>query len=194
MTQSNAAVLHTSLGEDLCQHTAKVAPAAFEGLWATIELQPDAFARQTYSVGVVVVDPEGVVRSFELLADLRGLKTLYSRAALSRLKPCLEAARRALEQAVATRALLQDMPWGSSKVFCTQPWFTSGESPQAIVARLFQDVIPLLRKGNDPDKAPDPLLAQVQKDWGRMQHLLLAGRWLAHFLRLRPAKNKSKNS
>lgn len=40
-------------------HMAKVATAQFQGTWSTVEIQPDGFARQRYSIGVVVAGAAG---------------------------------------------------------------------------------------------------------------------------------------
>jgi hypothetical protein len=95
-------VSFSSAGADpfahLRPHLAAVPKAAFEGVWATIELQPDAFARQRYTVGVAVANLAGAF-SFRLLDDLTQFECLYGREDVAELRSLLEAAEQGLQRA-----------------------------------------------------------------------------------------------
>lgn len=145
-----------SAGEDpyahLRQHLTAVPAAAFEGLWATIELQPDPFARQRYTVGVAVADPNGAF-SFRLLDDLTKFECLYGREDIAELRILVEAAEHSLLRARKEQTLLHDVQFESTAILLGDLWPTAGASVDVVLNRLFLDVVPFLpreeRKARD---------------------------------------------
>lgn len=136
----------------LRQHTAAVPKAAFEGVWATIELQPDAFARQRYTVGVAVAGLDGTF-SFRLLDDLAKFECLYGREDVAELRSLIEAAEHGLLRAQRDKVALKDLQFETSSVLLGDLWTTSGASVDAVLSRLFLDVVPFIpreeRKARD---------------------------------------------
>jgi hypothetical protein len=136
-----------STGDDpyahLRQHTAAVATAPFEGLWATIELQPDPFARQRYTVGVVVADMTGAF-SFRVLDDLTKFDCMYGRDDVAELRTLIEAAEHGLLRARKERLSLGELQFDSPAVLLGDFWPTAGASVDAVLSRLFLDVVPFL--------------------------------------------------
>lgn len=136
-----------SAGKDpyahLRQHFAAVPQAAFEGVWATVELQPDPFARQRYTVGVAVADMNGAF-SFRLLDDLAKFECLYGREDVAELRTLMEAAEHGLLRARKEQATIHDVQFESTAVLLGELWPTAGASADAVLSRLFLDVVPFL--------------------------------------------------
>jgi len=127
----------------LRKHTVEVPRAAFEGLWATIELQPDAFARQRYTVGVVVCGLNGAF-AFRLLDDLVKFECLYGRDDVAEIRSLVEAAEQGLVRARKEKVELRNVVFESHAVVLGDLWPTAGESQDAVLSRLFSDVVPFL--------------------------------------------------
>lgn len=136
-----------SAGDDpyahLRSHAADVPRAAFEGVWATIELQPDAFARQRYTVGVAVSGSDGAFR-FRLLDDLVKFECLYGREDVAEIRSLLEAAEQGLIRARKEQIELREVVFESHAVVLGELWPTAGDSQDAVLSRLFLDVVPFL--------------------------------------------------
>lgn len=133
-------------------HVTAVSAAAFEGMWATIELQPDPFARQRYTVGVAVADLEGPF-SFRLLDDLSKFECLYGRDNVAALRSLMESAEHGLLRARKMKLSLKDVQFDTNAVVLGDLWPTSGASIDALLSRLYADVVPFLPK--DERKARD---------------------------------------
>jgi hypothetical protein len=148
--------LFLSTGDDpyahLRQHTAAVPKAAFEGLWATVELQPDPFARQRYTVGVAVADMTGAF-SFRLLDDLAKFECLYGRDDVAEIRTLIEAAEHGLLRARKQQTPLGQLQFESTAVVLGELWPTAGASIDAVLSRLYLDVVPFIpreeRKARD---------------------------------------------
>lgn len=146
----------SSTGSDpfahLRPHLAAVPRPAFEGLWATIELQPDPFARQRYTVGVAVANVDGAF-AFRLLDDLTKFECLYSREDVSELRSLLEAAEQDLQRAQRDKVALRELQFGTTSVLLGELWPTAGKGLDAVLGRLYADVVPFLpreqRKARD---------------------------------------------
>ncbi|OOG58082.1 hypothetical protein B0E49_04440 [Polaromonas sp. C04] len=136
-----------STGDDpyahLRRHAAAVSKAAFDGLWATIELQPDPFARQRYTVGVVVAGMDGTF-SFRVLDDLAKFECLYGRDDVAELRTLLETAEQGLLRARKDQMPLRDVQFDSTAVLLGDLWPTAGASLDAVLSRLYLDVVPFI--------------------------------------------------
>lgn len=138
---------YLSAGDDpyahLRRHTAEVPRAAFEGMWATIKLQPDAFARQRYTVGVAVAAMDGAV-SFRLLNDLVKFECLYGREDVAEIRALIDGAEQSLLRCRKEQVELRDLAFDSQAVVLGDLWPTAGSSQDAVLSRLFSDVVPFL--------------------------------------------------
>lgn len=127
----------------LRQHTSPVPKAPFEGMWATIELQPDPFARQRYTIGVAVAGLDESF-SFRLLDDLAKFECLYGRDDVAEIRALLEAAEQGLLRAQKNKLTLKDVPFDTGSVLLGDLWATSGTSLDAVLNRLYFDVVPFI--------------------------------------------------
>ena len=150
----NSAFLST--GHDpfahLVPHAATISEAAFEGVWATIELQPDPFSRQRFTVGVAVGALDGTF-SFRLLDDLVKFECLYGRNDVAEIRELVEAAEQGLMRAQKNKLTLNAVAFDTSAVLLGELWTTSGASLNAVLSRLYFDVVPFIpreeRKSRD---------------------------------------------
>lgn len=126
-------------------HTAAVLKAAFEGVWGTIELQPDVFARQKYTVGVAVAALDGRF-SFRLLEDLGKFECLYSRDDVAEIRSIIETAEHSLLRAQRDKIALKDVLFETNAIVLGDLWATSGASNEAVLSRLFLDVVPFVSR------------------------------------------------
>lgn len=127
----------------LKQNLTAVPAPAFEGVWATVELQPDVFSRQRYCVGVAVAGHDGTV-AFELLEDFSKFDCLFGRDYVSQLSELVESAEHTLLRAQQVKKGLQGMHFDSDSVFLGDLWPTAGASASAVVQRLFHEVVPFI--------------------------------------------------
>lgn len=126
-------------------HIASVPLPSFEGVWATLELQPDLFARQRYTVGVAVADMQGTF-SFRLLSDLVKFEGLYGRDDIASFRSLIESAEQTLLRAQKNERPLRDVQFDSSAIALGDLWPTAGKSVDAVLSRLYLDVVPFLPK------------------------------------------------
>jgi hypothetical protein len=116
-------------------------PAAeFEGLWATVELQPDMFVPQRFTIGVVVGYPEGSF-TFRMVSDASKFDCVYGKKTTSLLRPLIESAEQTLGRASRDKLSFAALAFESSCLSISKPWPTSGKSPEQTLARLFADVV-----------------------------------------------------
>lgn len=124
-------------------HFISVPRAAFEGVWATLEIQPDLFARQRFAVGVAVADLQGSF-SFKILEDLVKFECFYGRDDVASIRSLLELAEQTLLRAQQAQCSMKDVEFDSPAIFLGDLWPTSGDSVDAVLSRLYLDVIPFL--------------------------------------------------
>lgn len=122
---------------------AAVPKAAYEGVWATIELQPDPFARQKFTVGVAVANLDGAF-TFRLLDDLIKFECLYGRDDVAAIRSLIEMAEQTLLRAQKEKIALRDVQFEADAVFLSDLWPTAGASADAVLSRLYADVVPFL--------------------------------------------------
>lgn len=127
----------------LSQHFASVPVAPFEGVWATLEIQPDLFARQKYTVGVAVGRLQGGF-SFRLLDDLSKFDGLYGRDDVASFRSLIESAEQTLLRAQKEKCQLSEVQFDSAAISLGDLWPTAGDSIDAILSRLYIDVVPFL--------------------------------------------------
>lgn len=125
----------------LRNHMAKIAAPPFSGIWGTVDLQPDLFSPQRFCVGVVVAPSgEGPIE-FRLISDATKFECVYDRAVASRLRLLLESAEQSLHRAARVACRFDAIEFGSDNLCITGPFPTSGASQEAVVARLFSEVV-----------------------------------------------------
>lgn len=125
-------------------HMAVIQKPAFEGVWATIELQPDSFARQRYTVGVIVATADGSSFVFRLLDDLAKFECIYDRADVAEIRWMMAGAEQDLQRAQRDKFVLADLQFGTTAVSLGEFWPTAGSTPNAVLSRLYADVVPFL--------------------------------------------------
>lgn len=127
----------------LYKHLTAVPKQAFEGVWATLELQPDVFSRQKYTVGVVVVDLQGQL-SFQLLDDFGKFECLFGKEYVAGLRTLIDSAEQTLLRAKSEKQALQNVHFDSEGISLGELWPTSGSSANEVVHRLYLDVVPFV--------------------------------------------------
>lgn len=115
----------------------------FVGAWSTIELRPDIFAPQRFTVGVVV-QAEGDRLFFKLLEDFKKFDCIYPGAfPLSVAKSLMALAFDVLSIAIKAKTPLTELRFDSHYLSISAPSFTSGADKEATVERLFAEVVPM---------------------------------------------------
>jgi hypothetical protein len=123
--------------------TTAVPASAFVGRWSTLELQPDLFVPQCFSVGTVV-QAEKQRLHYHLLSDFKKFECIYGGQQPKKLiAEMLSHAEEVLREAVQQRIALEDVDFGSPNLHLSKPVHTSGESADTIIDRLYRDVIVL---------------------------------------------------
>lgn len=122
-----------------------VPAAAFQGMWSTIELQPDAFSRQRFTVGVAVTDADGIF-NFRLLDDLTKFDCIYGRDDVATLRSLMESAEYSLLRARKARVPLRNVQFDVDAISLGELWPTAGASADVVLNRLYFDVVPFIPK------------------------------------------------
>jgi hypothetical protein len=123
-----------------------VAPpkASFAGAWTTIELQPDIFVPQRFTVGVAVQSPGGRLH-FKLLDDFRKFECVYQgRFPQWSVRELLAHAEETLRAAVQTKTQISEIQFETNCLSLAAPSYTSGEDQESTAERLFDDVVVML--------------------------------------------------
>jgi len=124
----------------LRSHIINVPKAEFEGLWASVELQPDIFVQQRFTIGVVVGYPDGGF-TFRLISDSTKFDCVYGKKSAALLRPLIESAEHTLMRASRDKHALGSVTFDTTCLSISKPWPTSGKSPEQTLARLFSDVV-----------------------------------------------------
>ena len=127
----------------LQQYFTQVSPEPVEGFWFTLELQPDLFAPQSFSVGVVV-QTKGKGVYYRILKDLTKFKHLYGQDfPESMVGEMLSQAEEIFRQADQNQFDLNEAEFGTDNLKLSSPVFTSGKTIDDIINRLYEDVVVL---------------------------------------------------
>lgn len=119
----------------------KTPKPAFAGAWCTVDLQPDVFASQRFTVGIVVQSP-GDRMYFKLLADFKKFECIYhDQFPQKSIREIMAYAEDTLRRGVQTKAGLPEIAFGTSCLSLSSPQYTSGEDREATVERLFDEVV-----------------------------------------------------
>lgn len=127
------------------EHLTSVAVGApepiFTGAWTTLELQPDAFAPQRFTVGVVVQSPNERLY-FKLLNDFQKFDCVYkSNFSIASLREIMAHAESVLRQAVKDKTAIPEVRFSTSALALDKPRYTSGDDWEETVERLFDEVV-----------------------------------------------------
>lgn len=113
----------------------------FSGAWTTLELQPDIFVPQRFSIGVVVQSP-GERLHFKLLDDVKKFDCLYRDAFPQKsIRELLAYAESTLRRAVQERTAIPEVRFETDCLMLDVSRFTSGSDRESTVERLFSEVI-----------------------------------------------------
>jgi hypothetical protein len=114
---------------------------AFTGFWSTIELRPDLFAPQKFTVGVVVQSANDRLH-FKLLDSFKKFDCIYGDGFPHRsLKELMAYAYEALTKAAKQKVSIPDVIFESMCISISPPVFTSGDDREQTVERLFAEVV-----------------------------------------------------
>jgi hypothetical protein len=131
----------TGNSEHLLGLAQEVPAPGFSGVWSTVELQPDIFVPQSFSVGIVV-QPAGERLHFKLLDDFKKFECVYGERFPQRsIREVMTYAEEALRFAAQDRKPISTITLNSDSLRLSPPTFTSGEDWEATIERLFADVI-----------------------------------------------------
>lgn len=118
----------------------KVTQSMHEGHWMTVELQPDLFVPQHFSVGVIFYDGDRL--HYHLLSDFSKFDCIYgSQLNRGMISDMLGRAEEVLRNAAQAKLTIDRVDFGSANIFISAPAHTSGESSENIVLRLYQELI-----------------------------------------------------
>lgn len=156
--------LLAAFGNPDSDHLSRLAAAtprpAFCGAWTTVELQPDVFVPQRFTVGVVV-QTAGDRLHFKLLDDFKKFECLYhDQFPQKSARELLAYAEAALRQAVKGKTAIPEITFDTHCLALAAPSFTSGDDRETTVERLFNEVVVMgpsaKRRGSDFESIDTP--------------------------------------
>lgn len=124
----------------LRSHLTPIPAADFDGVWSRIELQPNPFSPQRFTIGIVVGHANGAF-TYRLISDASKFECVYGKQISALLKPIIDSAEHALQRLSRDNHSLMEIEFESTSLSISAPWATSGKSPEQALARLFADVV-----------------------------------------------------
>lgn len=151
--------------DHLCRISASAPRPAFAGAWSTVELQPDIFAPQRFTVGVVVQSP-GDRLHFKLLDDFKKFECIYHDQFPQRsLRELMAYAEGALRKAVHDKTAIPEIRFDTNSLVLSAPHYTSGDDREATVERLYAELVVMApsakKKANDFESIDTPRARQL---------------------------------
>lgn len=149
----------------LSRISANAPTPAFAGAWSTVELQPDIFAPQRFTVGVVVQSPGHRVH-FKLLDDFKKFECVYHDQFPQRsLRELMAYAEGALRKAVHEKTAIPEIRFDTNSLVLSVPHYTSGEDREATVERLYAELVVMApsakKKASDFESIDTPRARQI---------------------------------
>lgn len=152
----------TFAGNDDFKHLAKLAlkvpQPSFSGAWSTIELQPDVFTPQRFTIGIAVQSPNDRLY-FKLLDEFKKFECVYGdRFPQKFLREIIAHAEETLRQAVQKQQAIPEIIFETSCLSISAPSYTSGEDRESTVERLFSELVvmaPHAKKAGDGFESMD---------------------------------------
>jgi hypothetical protein len=140
-----------TFSNDSAEHLTRLATptprAAFSGVWTTVELQPDVFVPQRFTIGIVVQEP-GDRLHFKLLDDFKKFECIYHEHFPQKsVRELLAYAEEALRHAAQNRTAIPEIGFETHCLTLAQPRFTSGDEKESTVERLFNEVVVMAPSG-----------------------------------------------
>lgn len=133
--------------EHMSQFALATPKPEFTGAWATLELQPDIFVPQRFTIGVVVQSP-GDRLHFKLLDDFKKFECLYQeRFPQKSVRELLAYAEEALRRAVQSKTAIPEVQFDTNCLMLAASQFTSGNDRESTVERLFSEVVVMAPSG-----------------------------------------------
>lgn len=126
----------------LRDHIKVIKPKKFDGSWATIELKPNIFIPQSFTIGVLVEDEAGSF-DFRLLTDISKFECIYGKAQTTFFTEHLKLAESALLRANKENTSSKEIRFESASIAISAQHFTSGDSMSVILDRLFGEMVVL---------------------------------------------------
>lgn len=124
----------------------KIPIPAFSGAWCTVELQPDVFSPQRFTVGIAVQSPGDRIY-FKLLDDFKKFECLYhDEFPQKTIREIMAYAEDTLRRGVQARLGFTEIEFGTSSLSLSAPQYTSGDDREITVERLFEEVVVLAKK------------------------------------------------
>lgn len=158
-----------TFGDGNSEHIRRLATStpkpAFSGAWTTVELQPDVFVPQRFTVGVVVQSPGDRIH-FKLLDDFKKFECLYhDQFPQKSVRELLAYAEEALRHAVQSKTDIPEIVFGTHCLTLALPSYTSGDDRESTVERLFQEIVVMApsvkRKVNEFEFIDTPMARQL---------------------------------
>ena len=138
---SNVSNKFSSDFSHLAKLATKIREPRFSGAWSTVELQPDAFTPQRFTVGVVVQSP-GNRLHFKLLSDYRKFECIYRNDFPQKsIREIMAYAEETLRHGVQRKISIPEVEFGTSCLSLSAPQYTSGADEEATVERLFDEAV-----------------------------------------------------
>ncbi|MBU3556275.1 hypothetical protein ICN18_01370 [Polynucleobacter sp. Ross1-W9] len=124
------------------QRLAKKPPKAlFNGAWSTLELQPDAFSPQRFTIGVVVQTP-GERLHFKLLDDFKKFECIYRDSFPQKsIREIMTYAEELLRKCVHNKTSIPEIEFSTNCLSLSKPLFISGDNWETTIERLFKEVV-----------------------------------------------------
>lgn len=150
-------------------HLSRIATAppkpSFSGAWTTIELQPDAFVPQRFTIGVIV-QSLGERLHFKLLDDFKKFECLYhDQFPQKSVREILAYAEEALRRAAKAKIAIPEIRFDTHCLTLAVPSYTSGDDHEATVDRLYSEVVVIApsakRKANEFEFIDTPMARQL---------------------------------
>ena len=124
----------------LKDHIKVIKPKKFDGFWSTIELKPNIFIPQSFTIGVLVGGAAGSF-SFRLLTDISKFECIYGKAQAAFFTEHLKLAESTLLRANKENTSIKEIKFESVSIAISEQHFTSGDSMAAILDRLFNEMV-----------------------------------------------------
>jgi hypothetical protein len=113
----------------------------FTGSWATVEIQPDPFAPQRFTIGVVVQGSDERLH-FKLLDGFQKFDCLYGdRFPQTWVAELMAYAEHALRAAAQSRASLDSVVFGAPSLSLGPSLFTAGMDQEEAVEKLYAELV-----------------------------------------------------
>lgn len=151
------------------QNIASKTPApVFSGAWSAVELQPDAFTPQRFTVGIVV-QSLGERLHFKLLDDFKKYECLYAdKFPQKSVREIMAYAEHTLHSGVQSKKAIPEIVFETSCLSLSAPQYTSGDDREATVERLYDEVVVMAikakKKGSDFESIDTPHARQLVND------------------------------